>query len=660
MKTSKKNKSRKTASTNEVKKECPEGTENRENVGTSSRLIVKNLPCGKKTRWDEAKVRAHFSKFGTLTDVRLKLSEKTGACKFAFVGFSSAEHCQNAIKALDGAYIGGSKLTVEECKALTTDRTAITKQLSLNKRKKLRHKVKCEIDEEEDEEGGAEEADVDSLIEKQILDTGRLFLRNLPFVCSEEQIRQLFEPFGALAELECVVDNAGKCKGYALCTFIFPEHAVAAWKALDGTVFMGRMLHIIAGEEKRVRTNGADGDSTNDGCQSAFQRERNEKRKANDAEGATEAATNNRCTWNALFLGTDAVAETLAENYEVEKRDLLLVDGKQQNSAAVRVAMAEARLVRETRKFLLDNGVRLDAFAQRRHLLNNGGDNVDGTEGGTAKMRRSKTTILVKNLDATREGKKEWLHSLFGRFGVVKTVLVPPVHGITAIVEMANARDAKCAFEALAYSKKHTPSGGRPLFLEWAPSDVFDEAHPLRAIRHYGYQQKGQTSALSDDPSSVGHQSPAETKMEKTDGERGGEETGKLEEKPKKEGEEKEDEKHTKILVRNVPFQANIKELTQLFSAFGELNFIRLPKKPGSEGHRGFCFAEFLSVSDARRAMDALMHSTHLYGRRLVLEWAKPSEESAEEKRQRTQDRMAMAAGVAGQRAKKRPKMQSF
>lgn len=78
------------------------------------RLIVKNLPCGKKTRWDEAKVREHFGKFGTLTDIRLKLSERTGAAKFAFVGFSDAESCQTAIKKMDGTFVKGSKLLVSE------------------------------------------------------------------------------------------------------------------------------------------------------------------------------------------------------------------------------------------------------------------------------------------------------------------------------------------------------------------------------------------------------------------------------------------------------------------------------------------------------------------------------------------------------------------
>ncbi|VDK40369.1 unnamed protein product [Anisakis simplex] len=51
-----------------------------------------------------------------------------------------------------------------------------------------------------------------------------------------------------------------------------------------------------------------------------------------------------------------------------------------------------------------------------------------------------------------------------------------------------------------------------------------------------------------------------------------------------------------------------------------------------TESHRGFGFADFINKADAARAFDALVHSTHLYGRRLVLEWAK-QDESIEELR---------------------------
>jgi multiple RNA-binding domain-containing protein 1 len=55
----------------------------------------------------------------------------------------------------------------------------------------------------------------------------------------------------------------------------------------------------------------------------------------------------------------------------------------------------------------------------------------------------------------------------------------------------------------------------------------------------------------------------------------------------------------------------------------------------GTGPHRGFGFVDYVTKSDAKRAFEALCQSTHLYGRRLVLEWAAP-EESVEELRKRT------------------------
>lgn len=58
----------------------------------------------------------------------------------------------------------------------------------------------------------------------------------------------------------------------------------------------------------------------------------------------------------------------------------------------------------------------------------------------------------------------------------------------------------------------------------------------------------------------------------------------------------------SKILVRNIPFQAKIIEVRELFKAFGELKSIRIPKKmtPGEDAHRGFGFVDFNSKSDAK------------------------------------------------------------
>lgn len=49
----------------------------------------------------------------------------------------------------------------------------------------------------------------------------------------------------------------------------------------------------------------------------------------------------------------------------------------------------------------------------------------------------------------------------------------------------------------------------------------------------------------------------------------------------------------TKLLVRNIPFEANRNELRELFGAYGQLKSLRLPKKFDGTS-RGFVFVEYL------------------------------------------------------------------
>ncbi|RNF09969.1 hypothetical protein TraAM80_01808 [Trypanosoma rangeli] len=83
-----------------------------------------------------------------------------------------------------------------------------------------------------------------------------------------------------------------------------------------------------------------------------------------------------------------------------------------------------------------------------------------------------------------------------------------------------------------------------------------------------------------------------------------------------------------KLVVKNVPFEATEKDIRDLFSAFSEIRSVRLPRKSHQfsshreNNHRGFAFVEFLSEEEAKRAMETLK-ATHLYGRHLVLQYAK-------------------------------------
>ena len=58
----------------------------------------------------------------------------------------------------------------------------------------------------------------------------------------------------------------------------------------------------------------------------------------------------------------NAVADVMADKYNTTKGGIL--DGASSSSLAVRMALGETQVVTETRKFLVSQGVKLDAFGQ--------------------------------------------------------------------------------------------------------------------------------------------------------------------------------------------------------------------------------------------------------------------------------------------------------
>eukprot|EP00892_Ulva_mutabilis_P010171 jgi/Ulvmu1/7526/UM037_0070.1 len=83
---------------------------------------------------------------------------------------------------------------------------------------------------------------------------------------------------------------------------------------------------------------------------------------------------------------------------------------------------------------------------------------------------------------------------------------------------------------------------------------------------------------------------------------------------------DREGKSETKIMVRNLAFEATAKDVRQLMEAFGHVKTCRLPKKfDGST--RGFAFVEFATKGEAQMAVRSA-HGAHLYGRRLLLEYA--------------------------------------
>ena len=172
---------------------------------------------------------------------------------------------------------------------------------------------------------------------------------------------------------------------------------------------IGRVLHLLPSKPAKEDEDDQDNPNENNN----FKKKKAEKLKKQ---------ANSSHNWNTLFLGASAVADLMSNQYNVEKKDVLLAKGD--TSAAVRLALGETQIVENTRKFLESEGVKLDAF--------------DGVP-----KKRSKTVILCKNLPANTSIAE--ISEKFTKHGELQRLVLPP-NCPTCLVEFTEPTEARTAF----------------------------------------------------------------------------------------------------------------------------------------------------------------------------------------------------------------------
>ncbi len=79
-----------------------------------------------------------------------------------------------------------------------------------------------------------------------------IFVGNLDFAATEESIRSLFEPYGAIERVNLVTDrDTGRSRGFAFVEMTDPAEADRAIEALNGTDSGGRALNVSVAKPKR-------------------------------------------------------------------------------------------------------------------------------------------------------------------------------------------------------------------------------------------------------------------------------------------------------------------------------------------------------------------------------------------------------------------------
>jgi cold-inducible RNA-binding protein len=82
----------------------------------------------------------------------------------------------------------------------------------------------------------------------------KLYVGNLPFSATEDQVKEFFGQFGEILSVKIITDRAtGRSRGFC---FVEMENADAAMAELNGKEFGGRKLMINEAREREERRPG--------------------------------------------------------------------------------------------------------------------------------------------------------------------------------------------------------------------------------------------------------------------------------------------------------------------------------------------------------------------------------------------------------------------
>lgn len=444
--------------------------------------------------------------------------------------------------------------------------------------------------------------------------------------------------------MHIVRDKAGSSKGIGYVQFSDHDHASHALQELDGKSFQGRLLHILEAADKKSHR------------LDEFEISKLPLKKQKALKRKMEAGSS-IFQWNSMYMNPNAVLSSVADRLGVSKADLIDVSS---TDAAVKQAHAETHIIQETKAFLATKGVNLDAFKQHE---------------------RDNTILLVKNFPFGTT--TEELESLLSPYGEIVNFLLPP-SGTIAVIQYAQPGEGSQAMRELAYrnfkgsvlyleigpknlfdkSVKSIPHSKSPdatatpaqegstldkveeassstLFIRnlnfitttsgltraFKPLDGFlsakvktktDPRRPQEILSMgFGFVEfRSNKQALAALAAMKGHRLDdhellIQISRKVTDA---------AEEQRHKDNMKKADAHKTKIIIKNLPFEARKKDVRALLGAYGQLRSVKVPQKFNHDT-RGFAFADFVTAREAANAMEALK-DTHLLGRRLVLEFA--------------------------------------
>jgi multiple RNA-binding domain-containing protein 1 len=675
---------------------------------TSTRICIKNVPPS----FDEAKLKSYLQSGQPslkLTDCKLLKTKDGRSRKIAFVGFKTHDMAKTAVSYFDRSFALTSRLGVSfafskkdgnnDYRPWSKHSTGSSRNQKEKEKEQQLRDGKSELDSNKvtQEESQPQSEDEPEHIRRKREE----FLSAMgitTFTTTEEELMEVFSQIGVVLSAHIPVDDTKKNKGYGFVTFQNKRDAKMALERMDGKDFQGRLIHILPAK--------ASSNQDESGNNNASYKDQKALARQKEAETNTKS-------WQSSILRGDAVVDNLSDRLNMSKGDVLDVkDGISSGNAAVRLALGETHIIAENREFFLKHGVDVtltekDSVKRSKSTIlvkNLPFDTsledltkvfhaIGGDPPSQILLPPSKTAALVEYGHAN-DARRAFRRLAYKKFKHIPLYLewAPMSEEAREQKQTTPAADGHVVKDVVDKDLKSNVVSTNETADESVSQSIYiknlnfqtTEDQLKSAFAKAGFQPRNvriptkaaplKKSGASGEPLSMGYgfvefgsEEDALNAMKSLQGKLiDGHAVSiqlsakSLSSKVNASAESKSSSKNTKIMVRNVPFEATRTELLKLFGAFGQLKKVRLPKKIDGT-HRGFAFCEFLTNKEAKNAMSTLS-GTHLYGRHLVLEWASPDGDdkmNVSEAREKAK-RDAMKAGLGGEANKKKGKHTKF
>jgi len=406
-------------------------------------------------------------------------------------------------------------------------------------------------------------------------------IKNLPHQIPELEIRKLFLPFGFITDIFKKRKILNENNSFQVFVeFGLPECAIKAASFLDGKIYRGRIIHILPFQKKNFFSKKEEREV----FFLKFKKFKEEVEKRNSIE---------QRSWYTLFIPQDKIIKILSLKYGKSKK--ISINYEKFHLDLTKLSLSEARIQNEISLFLKYFGINLNAF------------NPEFIH------KKSRRTLILKNFFSGENFNFQKLLKKFGK--ITQFILLPVIKFV-----LVEYQKKKSANEAFSYFQKQ-----KHIIIEWAPlNSLISRKKPIIKNKkkkndpnheNFILFKKKKKSFLNPNGKlankSFFSQNLNENPKFST--------KNFLRSNPKKKNKlfMENSKLHGKILIRNIPFEIQLKELKKIYENFGKILSVRLPKKTPKQ-HKGFAFIEFEKIEEAKKAVLSTQN-VHLFSRHLCV-----------------------------------------